>query len=63
MQFTFGDEREIYLLGVSALPVTEKEIMGDGKKSIGPGMKFNMQFLLNNMFQVSLQKFSFALDI
>ena len=25
MQFTFGDEREVYLLDESALPVTEKE--------------------------------------
>ena len=33
-QFTFMDKREIYLLDESALPVTEKESMGEGKRSI-----------------------------
>ena len=40
MQFTLGDEREVYLLDESALPVTEKESMREGKRSIGPRMKF-----------------------
>ena len=40
MQFTFGDKREVYLLGESALPVNEKESMQEGKKSIGPRMKY-----------------------
>ena len=40
MQFTFGDEREVYLLDKSALPVTEKESMQEEKRSIGPRMKF-----------------------
>ena len=31
MQFSFGDKREVYLLGESALPVTEKENMQEGK--------------------------------
>ena len=44
MQFTFGDKGEVYLLGESALPVTEKESMRKGKKSIGPRMKFNNRF-------------------
>ena len=44
MQFTFGDEREVYLLDESALPVTEKESMREGKRSIGPG---NLSSFLN----------------
>ena len=32
MQFTFGDKREDYLLGESALPVTKKEKEARGKK-------------------------------
>ena len=40
MQFTFGDEREVYLLDESALPVTEKESMQEGKRSICPRMKY-----------------------
>ena len=40
MQFTFGDKREVYLQDESALPVTEKESMREGKKSIGPRMKY-----------------------
>ena len=34
MQITFGDKREIYLLGESALPVTEKENMREGKRAL-----------------------------
>ena len=30
----FGDKREVYLLDESAQPVTEKESMGEGKRSI-----------------------------
>ena len=40
MQFTFGDKRKIYLLDKSALFVTEKEIMREGKRSIGPRIKY-----------------------
>ena len=40
MQFTFGEKREVYLLNESALPVTEKESMQEGKKSFGPRMKY-----------------------
>ena len=41
MQFTFGDKREVYLLDESVLlPVTEKESMQEGKKSMGPRMKY-----------------------
>ena len=40
MQFTFGDKREVYLLDESVLPVTEKESMREGKKSMGPRMKY-----------------------
>ena len=32
MQFIFGDKREVKLWGESALPVTEKERMREGKK-------------------------------
>ena len=39
IQFTFGDKREVYLLEESALPVTEKESMQEGKKSIDPRTK------------------------
>ena len=35
---------EVYLLGEIALPVTEKESMRKGKKSIGPRMKYNNRF-------------------
>ena len=34
MQFIFGDKREVKLWGESALPVTEKERMREGKKGI-----------------------------
>ena len=33
VQFIFGDKREVYLLDESALPVTEKESMREGKGS------------------------------
>ena len=33
MQFTFWDKREVYLQNKSALPVTKKESMQEGKKS------------------------------
>ena len=36
MPFTFGDKREVYLLDESA----EKESMQEGKRSIGPTMKY-----------------------
>ena len=42
MQFTFWDKREVYLLEESALPVTEKESMQEGKRSIGPRMKYGL---------------------
>ena len=40
MQIVFWDEREVYLLDKIALPVTEKESMQEGKRSIGPWMKY-----------------------
>ena len=40
MQFTFGDKGEVYLQDKSALPVTKKESMQEGKRSIGPRMKY-----------------------
>ena len=40
VQFTFGDKREVYLLDKSALLVTEKESMQEGKNSICPRMKY-----------------------
>ena len=40
MQFTLGDKGEVHLLGESVLAVTEKERKGEGKSSIGPGMKY-----------------------
>ena len=38
MQFTFGDKREVHLVGESVLLVTEKR-RGEGKSNIGPRMK------------------------
>ena len=38
MHFTFGDKREVYLLNES--PVTEKESMREGKRSISPKMEY-----------------------
>ena len=43
VQFTFGDKREVYLLDESVLPVTKKESMREGKRSIGPRRKFQSQ--------------------
>ena len=40
MQFIFGDKREVYLLDESVLPVTKKERRREGKRSIGPWMKY-----------------------
>ena len=40
MHFTFGDKGEVYLLNKSVLLVTEKERRREGKRSIGPGMKY-----------------------
>ena len=40
MQFTFGDKGKVYLLDEGVLPVTGKERRGEGKKSIGPRMKY-----------------------
>ena len=40
MKFIFGDEKEVYLLDKSVLPVTEKKVCKRGKKRIGPGMKY-----------------------
>ena len=40
MQFTFGDKREVYLLDESVPPVTKKERRWEGKRSIGPRMKY-----------------------
>ena len=39
MQLTFGDKREVYLLDKSALPVSKKESLQEGNKSIGPRIK------------------------
>ena len=36
MQFTFGDEREVYLLDDSALPVTEKEVIKNQMYTTSP---------------------------
>ena len=40
IQLTFGDKREVYLQDESALPLTRKESIREGKKSIGLGMKY-----------------------
>ena len=40
MQFILGDKREVHLLDESALPVTEKERRGEGKRNISPRMKY-----------------------
>ena len=48
MQIVFGDEREVYQMDKIALPVTEKESMQEGKRSIGPRMKYDK----NNTFLV-----------
>ena len=50
MQFNFGDKREVYLLDESALSVTEKESMQEGKRSIGPRMKYgHANFVVGNV--------------
>ena len=40
MQFTFEDKGEVYLLDESVLSVTEKERRREGKRNIGPKMKY-----------------------
>ena len=45
VQFTYGDKREVYLLDENALPVTKKEGMRKGKKSLGPRIKFSTGIL------------------
>ena len=40
MRFTFGDKGEVYLLDESVLPVNEKEKRQEGKRSIGPRIKY-----------------------
>ena len=40
MEFTFWDKGVVYLLDESGLPVTEKESMREGKRSIGPKKKY-----------------------
>ena len=45
MQFTFGYKREVYLLGESALPVTEKESMQEGKKASALGWNMDTETL------------------
>ena len=47
MQFTFGDKREVYLLGESALPVTAKERRVEGKTNINPRMKYGHTNLIS----------------
>ena len=51
MQFILGDKREVHLLEESALPVTEKARRGEGKRNIGPRMKYlKLENVLNHMF-------------
>ena len=59
MQFTFGDKGEVYLLDESALPVTKKERRREGKKTIGPKIKYGHANLksfcpyINGVFNLS----------
>ena len=65
MQFTFGDKREVYLSDESALPVTEKESMREGKRSIGPRMKYEhanlSSFCAHTIKQVNNKKIQHGL--
>ena len=47
MKFTFGDKREVCLLGESALPVTAKERRVEGKTNINPRMKYGHTNLIS----------------
>ena len=58
VQFTFGDKREVCLLGKSALPVSIKESMWERKKSIGPKMKYWHANLNSFCEQVCIFNFS-----
>ena len=46
MQFTFGDKGEVYLQDKSALPVTKKEGMGEGKTASALGWNIDTQTLV-----------------
>ena len=63
MHLTMRDRREAHLLEESVLPVTKKERRGEGKSSIGPGMKnkgrkikkIDAQFSKKCFFKVCIQ--------
>ena len=47
MQFTFGDKGKVYLFDESALPVTKKESMREGKNSSKlTVIQLNLQYTL-----------------
>ena len=54
MQFTFGDKREVYLQGESALPVTEKESMPKGKPSLDPKVNCMHRDVIRHSFSRGL---------
>ena len=43
MQFTLGDEREVYLLDESALPVPKKKVCKRGKEALAIGRNMDTQ--------------------
>ena len=50
MQFTFGNKGEIYLQDKSALPVTKKEGMAEGKTASALGWNMDTQTLVYAAF-------------
>ena len=56
MQLVFGDKRDVNLQDESALPVTKKESMQKGKKSISPRMKYGGA----NLLKVLLKKHKYT---
>ena len=56
----FGDKGEVYLLDESVLPVTKKERRREGKRSIGPRMKYGHANLIH--YDVTLESFCSGLS-
>ena len=47
MKFIFGDEKEVYLLDKSVLPVTEKKVCEREKRGSALGWNMDMQTLVH----------------
>ena len=63
-QFNFGDKREVYLLGESALPVNKKESMQMGKRASALGWNMDRQTFYNPPFHyMSIPNCEGAIDV